>query len=630
MLYNPNLNRQDEKKIHVVDVASTISSYFKDTDIHVDSVGVSHTYFGNSLKDKKYYSNVLKRNIAQLASTCSRRGLIHVDQNRVKNLLNWEITNENVDEMNKQMIEFAKEMKEEIMGFSVDLVKPIVWASIYAGESLFIFLLILFLFTRHIFNFILKCKLYSILTTFLIFIPLYFTSIVNSQFMIDTFGGIWNKGGPILITQFLIVSLTLFLASKTLISIENSSKYSNCLNSLYWSAFIDTILYFLYFTLNRETKAFFERKSLINTFLQYILFFYLLMSISGITLKSMFQKIFQKITGKESTNENLGDFKGFFISFYLFSIFLFFELTRRVDKMYDFLLQMHIIYILFLLSCLTYIFYLIIFNSKRIDYIIVPFIIFAFGLMSETYYRRWLLIIFNFQFNNLLIPACNQLWKICYEKSKIVKEKATLLYEDQYFSLLQQALVLLLISQPSFQFIFGQEDKFSIDAHPTAGGTGMKSHQTHPGFNAFQMAFEKWYLVFGFGFYLWKAVFNPNSKSSSSQSSQQLQKKDLESNMIYVPPPFDYSNIDYVTDIIVLVMAFVLTNSKIWIEMVLVYITFDHAFQESVIVTIVQGVLATVFVAAYVISRFDLFKILKWFLSFCLNNQQQQSMKLKE
>jgi hypothetical protein len=505
-------------------------------------------------------------------------------------------------------------MKEDIMGFSVDLVKPAVWAVIYSGQSLLIFLFILILFTRHIFTYILKCKLYFVFSTVIFFIPLYFTSIVNSQFMVDTFGGVWNKGGPILMTQAFIVGVTLYLAGRTLATIENSSKYGNSLNNLYWSSFIDGTLYFCYFTLNRETKELFEKKSFINTFAQYTMMLYLLLSISGITLKSLFQKIYHLAMRKQSV-ENLGDFKGFLVSLFLYLNLIFFELTRKVDPMYDFFLQMHLFYIIFLVSIVIYILYLIIFNSKRIDYVIVPFIIFAFALMSETYYRRWLLIIFNFQFNNLLVPACNTLWRVCSEKSKLIKEKATILYDDQYFTLLQQALVLLMMSQPTFQFVFGQEDKFSIDAHPTAGGTGMRSHQTHPGFNAFQMAFEKWYLVFGFGFYLWKAVFNPILHSNVEP------KKDLESNMMYIPP-IDFSHIDYITDIVVLVMAFVLTNSKIWIEMVLVYITFDHAFQESVIVTIVQGLLGTVFVFAYIISRFDLFKILKIVFSFCGKSQK--------
>jgi hypothetical protein len=104
MLYNPKLKPQEEKKIHVVDVAATISGYFKDVDIPVDSVGVSHTYYGESKSDKINYANVLKRNIAQLAATCSRRGIFLVDQSRVTNFLNWKITEENVDELIHNMV----------------------------------------------------------------------------------------------------------------------------------------------------------------------------------------------------------------------------------------------------------------------------------------------------------------------------------------------------------------------------------------------------------------------------------------------------------------------------------------------------------------------------------------------
>lgn len=267
----------------------------------------------------------------------------------------------------------------------------------------------------------------------------------------------------------------------------------------------------------------------------------------------------------------------------LMGLLCLYEYTSTIESLYRIsLFDIHLSYLLFLIGIIIFIIYS--FKKKRLDLLIIPISLYAFGLMKETPQWRYLLILFNYQYT-LLIPFTQQICKICVEKSKFTN-----------WSLLHQSIIILFLNEPFYQFVVGREEKFSIDAHPMAGRVGMLSHQAHPSFNAFQMGFEKWHLFLLFGIYLWNILFY-----NSIEEDENNYKKNDSIILIY-----DEKWRDYTADLIISIITLFFLNAECFLQLQLCFISMNHAFQECVIYLIIAAIYGAMFTGFYLFSLLNL------------------------
>jgi hypothetical protein len=326
---------------------------------------------------------------------------------------------------------------------------------------------------------------------------------------------------------------------------------------------------------------------------------------------------FNKSVGNESTN-NKSKWKCYihlFASLILFSLSILFEMTsvkataskeekENYIKYYTFF-GFHKYYAHFLFSAFLYFLMTATLDSKNLEHLITPLLLYAFAIMRDTPHSRVVLIVTTLQYYFLLVPIIQRVALLRYLKFKPSipiksedKDAKHCLDQNQgsyYWSLFSQALILLLINEPMFQFVICKEERLNIDAHPMAGAIGMRSHQEYPSFNAFQIAFEKWHPLLIFTLFLWIIVYKPQWNRATPDLFKAKDKRNSPDRKHYR---------QYLTDMILSIYALLLFNANMFLQLLLCFISMTHPFEECIVYLIVISVVGCAFTVFHILTEY--------------------------
>jgi hypothetical protein len=129
----------------------------------------------------------------------------------------------------------------------------------------------------------------------------------------------------------------------------------------------------------------------------------------------------------------------------------------------------------------------------------------------------------------------------------------------------------------------------------------MKSHQSHPGLNAFQMAFSKWFIIPIFSIYVWKYLSNYENVIPKNE----LIIDDDESSKIYTQK-IQISN-QHNKYLFLTIFFNFFTLSQLYVQLTILFLTPDHALMESVVFQIVYGLIGIFIFFTLLVSNFKKF-----------------------
>ncbi|EFC48510.1 FBOX domain-containing protein [Naegleria gruberi] len=141
----------------------------------------------------------------------------------------------------------------------------------------------------------------------------------------------------------------------------------------------------------------------------------------------------------------------------------------------------HIYYLGFIIMAFLYFVFVLLFNPKRLDRLIIPSLLYAFALMRDTPFGRVVTLLQNVQYFYLLVPAYILINKYCCQVKK--KDKgfnssgSSPQFEDDetkhhFFDILQLTISLFFMNHFMYGFHIGKEERLDVDAHPMAGAVG--------------------------------------------------------------------------------------------------------------------------------------------------------------
>ncbi|KAL0488152.1 hypothetical protein AKO1_008983, partial [Acrasis kona] len=259
----------------------------------------------------------------------------------------------------------------------------------------------------------------------------------------------------------------------------------------------------------------------------------------------------------------------------------------------------HVCYVTFMASLLSYVVYIVLLDSQRLDKLVAPLSTYAFALMWNTPHQRVIFLCYNFCYLLCLVPFTKRVNAECAEKRKSI-QRITISMEPadktQNYNLLQQATILFFLSVPVFQFVIAREQKFNVDATPSTGALGMLSNQTYPLFNGFQMAAEKWCTFILAVFFLWSSVHTVDQDSEDKQEQQVGNKEDQsvfigDSSEETTPSPATedlFYNANLVATMSLLPTLFCTTT----LFLILCVMGAKNAFEECIMITVALSVIS--------------------------------------
>lgn len=325
---------------------------------------------------------------------------------------------------------------------------------------------------------------------------------------------------------------------------------------------------------------------------------------------------------RESTKSSFGlgicrNLGHFIVSCIMLILLVLFELTssNRNDSQeikdalqkYYVLFNFHILYFAFMVIAVLYMVYCFLLapgrsSSQRRSHslkAVIPVTIYAFALMRDTPHARFLTLMFNFQYLHLLGPFLASLSELSASAFSHIMSTSNRIHNKQkmYLNLLQQAGVLYVINHFFFWFVTAREEKFNIDAHPFAGAVGMLSHQAHPSFNAFQMAFEKWHCLALFAVYVHCALVGSfvthvnmgDTENQQQKTEEELKKKRRKDSSDKPLPAQIAQGYQHISNLFSSMLTLMLFNAHWFLQLLLCYISMNHGFQESVMYLTVIG-----------------------------------------
>jgi hypothetical protein len=131
----------------------------------------------------------------------------------------------------------------------------------------------------------------------------------------------------------------------------------------------------------------------------------------------------------------------------------------------------------------------------------------------------------------------------------------------------------------------------------------MKSHQAHPGLNAFQMAYSKWFILPIFSIYIWK--FITNNEIIENQNKLII---DEETKFHFQKFQFSFY---YNRNLYCAIFFLYFILSQLYVQITILFLTPDHAIMESVVVQIVIGIIGIFTFSALIISKLNFIKLKK-------------------
>lgn len=633
MLYNPKLKPYKER-LDIVDVCATVAKYLKGVDIPADSAGVSRSYYGSDQESLKYRSYILKENLVQLTDTTSRRGTdLMRSLGSILNLLKMEADDASFSqkfnsyvEFNEELYKLATSMKQKLYQL---LDKPFFWVFFFGFFALLCLVIALYRYQFHAIHLLAEKHFSKAIYLLAILVPLYFGSYVNILFCWDTWKNIVRSGSPFFIWQaFLALTLFFILYHCAIYFIKTKSdkeKQSSIADRdnfslIGWKLFIfcmiDVVLFTLYNLFRRQWKWGMDHFSMLP--FQYLVLIYFIFDFCGYNLMSLigsgFLFILRKVLRRANPVQGKAPKKNLFHFIYctvMMCLLFLFEYTsvretasqeqKALYVQFYTIAGFHIYFLGFLIMAFAYMCFIVLFNPKRLDRLIVPSLLYAFALMRDTPNGRVVTMLQNIQYFYFLVPAYILVNKFsCQVKrrdkgfsnagnSPTFEEEET---KQHFFDLLQIAMSLFFMNHFMYGFHIGKEERLDVDAHPMAGAVGMKSHQQHPNFNAFQMGYERWHMVLMSGLYFWSVLYRER-EDGLTKSEKESKEADRY----------------YCTDIILTNFTVMLFNAHVFVNLMLCYITMDHAFQETIVYLIVISVSATLFISLNMITRYSVFVI---------------------
>ncbi|KAG2383489.1 hypothetical protein C9374_004160 [Naegleria lovaniensis] len=630
MLYNPRLKPYEER-LDIVDVCPTVAKFLKDVDIPADNIGVSRAYFGGDDESLKYRSYVLKESLVQLTDTTTRRGTdLLRSASSILNLLKMELEDlafnekfKNINEFNDELSKLAVGMKRKLYQL---LDKPVFWVFFYGFFALAMVVIGLYRFNFHAIHLMAEKFFSKSLYLLGILVPLYFGSYVNILFCWDTWKNVVRSGSPFFVWQGFLTVVLFFVLYQCAIHLLRSNtksdkeKPSENFSLIGWKMFIFCIIDMTFFALYNLFRRQWKWGMEYILPLQYFALIHFVCDFCGysvfglITSSALYviRKIRRStpVPTKKSASKN--SWFHFFYCFAMMMLLFLFEYTsvretapqeqKALYVHYYTIAGFHIYYLAFLIMAIVYTCFVLLFNPKRLDRLLVPAILYAFALMRDTPYGRVVTLLQNIQYCYFLVPAYIIANKYCCKVKKEDKGYSSNAnsphFEEEetkhhFFDLLQLVMSVFFLNHFMYGFHVGKEERLDVDAHPMAGAVGMKSHQQHPNFNAFQMGYERWHMALICTLYFWSVLHREKDDTHFTKSEQESKDADRY----------------YVTDVILNTFTLMVLNAHVFVNLMLCYITMDHAFQETIVYLIVIAVSATLFTGFNMITRYSVFVI---------------------
>ncbi|KAL9652332.1 hypothetical protein ABK040_011989 [Willaertia magna] len=625
MLYNPKL-KPYEQRLDIVDVCPTVAKYLKGVDIPADNIGVTRTFYGDDKEGLKYSTYILKENLVQLTDTTKRRGAdLLRTLGSIYNLLAMEAEDASFSEKFNGVYEFSLELFKLATDFKQKLYqlldKPVFWVIFYGAIALLLAVILLYRFYFHAIHLLSEKYFTKAIYLLLLLIPLYFGAYINVLFCWDTWKGVIRSGSPFFVSQGYLAIILFFALYQCALLFTEKKQDREAFSTIGWKLFIflviDMTFFMLYNLLRRQWKWGMDNMATIP--FQYFTLIYFVCEFSGYNLFSnilggllfVVKKILRSpTTPSKGGNNNLFHFLCCVAMMIVLFLFEFTSVRETADQLekakyihYYTIAGFHIYFLIFIIMLFVYSCFVILFNPKRLDRLVIPALLYAFALMRDTPHGRVVTLIQNIQYYYFMVPAFYLINNLCARvkrqdkgfnnstNSPQFEEEETKLH---YFDVLQLSIVMFFINHFMYGFHIGKEERLDVDAHPMAGAIGMKSHQQHPNFNAFQMGYEKWHMCLMFTLYFWSIVHKERGGPKVDKETKDADRY-------------------YITDIILSNYLLLLINAHVFLNLMLCFISMDHGFQETVVYLIVISVCGSLFSVFNMITRYSVY-VIEWIL----------------
>jgi hypothetical protein len=618
MLYNPKL-QPFRQRVDVVDIAPTIAKYLSKVDIPSDNIGMVRTYFGPDAQSLNYQNNALKQNILQMVDTSIRRG-VSVSKDTINNILKMKPDQAAVKgpaDFNKQLIQTATTLKMNLYKL---IQKPYHWVAYFGLQSFIVLLVILYRYNYNLLLMAVRTQCVKAIFESLLLTPMYFGVFINVLFVWDGWKGVIRSGSPFFVWHGYLALIVLYLLVRVMSSTSDDIKREHILDiskKLILHSLMDMTWFALFNLFKSQWKRGVDNQYFF--YLPYVSLIVFILMTSNVRIADLLKPLrwIKKLITRNrhhqateiSTNDIIAELKKDYVhlvvSFILLAFMLLFEMTSvketapREEKakyiVYYNVFALHRYYAIFLPLTFLYFIVTMIFSTKNLDRLIVPATLYAFAIMRDTPHARVVLIATNLQYHLLLVPAIQKISALAAENRKS-NESSKLVITDKSstssnnlsiahgWDTLQQAITLLLVNEPLFQFIIGKEEKLNVDAHPFAGAIGMRSHQEYPSFNAFQMGFEKWHPMLIFALFMWSIAHKlPKIDFITRRAIPVIDRRALKSHIV---------------DLILSISALLLFNANTFLQLQLCFISMSHPFEDCVVylfVVAANGCLFTLF-----------------------------------
>ena len=148
LIYNPNLLPNNDRRLDVVDICSSLAKFLKGVDIPADNIGVSAVHYG-ALNDV-YKAKALQQNLYQLGDTAKRRG-IKFNKGKLKQMISEDVAEKDKDlkKIINSLEGACKTLKSGLYGL---VSPPWDWVAFHSFVAILIIALLIFRYNREMFQ----------------------------------------------------------------------------------------------------------------------------------------------------------------------------------------------------------------------------------------------------------------------------------------------------------------------------------------------------------------------------------------------------------------------------------------------------------------------------------------------
>eukprot|EP01119_Soliformovum_irregulare_P011628 TRINITY_DN2936_c0_g1_i2.p1 TRINITY_DN2936_c0_g1~~TRINITY_DN2936_c0_g1_i2.p1 ORF type:complete len:869 (-),score=182.80 TRINITY_DN2936_c0_g1_i2:122-2692(-) len=544
LIYNPKLNHI-ERRIDVVDVASTLAYYFG-VDIPLNSIGIPSPDIDEN--DTLPWGPILQKNLAQISFVAKDRG-VSMDQSQIDYFLSRDqLTLDEVLKLRSLLMDLKNVMYQAYQK------SPMLQIAIYSFIALVIVIGVIFY----------NDTMPSLRSPSRIVTSIYHLLITYGLMLLQLLFCWWNwkiahDGG------YVFRTLSPGLALVSIVHLRLSSESGAITPG-------ETYLF-----KNEQTNLFLIFMS--SCFVDLLLFFDALYIVPEIALiltlygGIRYYRLYRPLQRME---RNL-----FGICIMMAHMY-----SYTAESEAFFLGSFHILALVpYIMGAIVFPIYFIF--TKRVEDMLLPLHLILYLLFKHSAVGRMVLLMFNMQYLRYLLPAIRQLRIRIANLQGSLDQKAIF-----WANLAHQVVIVYAINQAFFTFMFGFGDKINLDVHPFTGRIGMRAYDHLPALSAFLMTFHK------YGIFSLFCVF------AFRISKLRMQKDDIDKDKddrIISQSNNESSN--WLTDCVTLSLIMLHSLTTLGMYIMFSAATRHHPLEQSVATTLITGTMGFVYSFLHVADK---------------------------